>query len=347
LIFVLRADAMESDLQDLRARLEGLGFVVEQMSAMGRSVLGLSGDLDPTRLESVKQLRAHPAVADIHTTLRSYRLVARSSANESRSVWLGDLEIGGDAVVMMAGPCSVESKPQLFATAEALQKAGVSVLRGGAFKPSTSPYSFQGLGDAGLELLGEARQAFGLKVVTEVMDPRDVEKVSAVADLLQIGTRNMFNYDLLREVGRGTRPVLLKRGFSARIEEWLLAAETVATQGNDQIILCERGIRTFETATRNTLDLAAVPLLHELSRLPVVVDPSQGTGRRDLVAPMSLAALAAGADGLLVEVHPDPVEALKDGVQSLPLSDFLSWQPTFQRVARAVGRTLGPESRVR
>jgi 3-deoxy-7-phosphoheptulonate synthase len=248
---------------------------------------------------------------------------------------------GGSQVVLMAGPCAVESESQLHCTAAAVAAAGGQILRGGAYKPASSPYSFQGLGEEGLPMLKAAAEAHGMLTVTEVMDTRRVELVAEHADILQVGTRSMSNFDLLREVGRTGKPVLLKRGMSATYVELLLAAEHVANEGNEQILLCERGIRTFEPSTRNTLDLCAVPALKAMSHLPVVVDPSQGTGRRDLVAHASCAAVAIGADALLIEVHPDPVRARKDGPQSLSLAELASLVPRLRAVASAVGRTFG------
>ena len=250
----------------------------------------------------------------------------------------GVVRIGDTPVVMMAGPCTVESEKQLMATAGAVRKEGAVILRGGAFKPSTSPYGFRGLGEEGLKLLSKARDEFGLAVITEVMTPTDVWMVCEYADILQIGTRNMQNYMLLDEVGRVKKPVLLKRGMSATFEEWLLAAEYILSQGNPHVILCERGIRTFERMTRNTMDISAMPIIKKLSHLPIIADPSQGTGHRDLVTAMSLAAVAAGTDGLLIEVHPNPDMALKDGAQSLTLEQFKSLMPQVESVGRAVGR---------
>jgi len=248
------------------------------------------------------------------------------------------VRIGNAGVVMMAGPCTVESEKQLLTTAAAVRKEGAVILRGGAFKPSTSPYGFRGMGEDGLKLLAKAREEFGMAIITEVMTPSDVGMVCEYADILQIGTRNMQNYFLLDEVGRTQKPVVLKRGMSSTIEEWLLAAEYILSQGNANVILCERGIRTFEKMTRNTLDISAIPVVKKLSHLPIIADPSQGTGHRDLVSALSLAAVAAGADGLLIEVHPNPDEALKDGAQSLTLPQFKSLMPQVEAVARAIGR---------
>ncbi|MEW6203412.1 MAG: 3-deoxy-7-phosphoheptulonate synthase, partial [bacterium] len=250
------------------------------------------------------------------------------------------VKIGGRKIVIIAGPCSVESRSQIMKVGELLKRLGARMIRGGAFKPRTSPYSFQGLGKEGLKILREAREKYDLRIVTEVMDPRDVELVSEYADVLQVGTRNMQNFNLLKEVGGAPRPVLLKRGISATIEELLMAAEYIVSQGNKQIILCERGIRTFETYTRNTLDLSAVPILKKLSHFPVIADPSHGTGKSELVIPMAKAAIAAGADGVMVEVHPRPMEAMSDGEQSLDFENFTDLMQQIKKIVTAAGRTM-------
>lgn len=268
------------------------------------------------------------------------KLASRSEGMESTLIRIGDVVIGGEKVVVIAGPCSVESREQLMEAARAVKAAGASMLRGGAFKPRTLPYSFQGLGVEGLKILAEAREETGLPVVTEVMAPEQVEIVEEYADVLQIGARNVQNYPLLKRVGEARKPVLLKRGLSSTIEEWLSAAEYVLHGGNPDVILCERGIRSYGKLTRFTLDLAAVPLLKEVSHLPVVVDPSHGTGVRSLVKPMSKAAVAAGADGLIVEVHPNPEEAMSDGAQSLRPEEFKALMGKLGPVARSVGRRL-------
>jgi len=255
-------------------------------------------------------------------------------------VRVGDVEVGGNRVVVIAGPCAVESWNQLLSTAEFVKSQGASMLRGGAFKPRTSPYSFQGLGVKGLRLLAKVRDKVGLPIVTEVMAPEDVKLVSEYADVLQIGARNMQNFKLLIEVGRADKPVLLKRGLSATVEEWLCSAEYILKEGNGQVILCERGIRTFERLTRNTLDLSSIPIVKSVSHLPVIVDPSHGTGRRELVKPMAKAAVAAGADGIMVEVHPNPDEALSDGPQSLRFKDFAELMREITPIVEAVGRRL-------
>ncbi|GAW28092.1 3-deoxy-7-phosphoheptulonate synthase [Carboxydocella sp. ULO1] len=269
------------------------------------------------------------------------KLVARQHLDQATVVTLNEeLKVGDREIIVMAGPCAVESKEQLLAAAYAVKEGGARVLRGGAFKPRTSPYAFQGLMEEGLKLLAETRRETGLPVVTEVMDTRDLELVAEYADILQIGSRNMQNFALLKEAGRIGKPILLKRGLAATIEEWLLAAEYIMSQGNDQIILCERGIRTFETATRNTLDLSAVAVVKEVSHLPVIVDPSHATGRWQLVAAMAKGAIAAGADGLLIEVHPNPAEALCDGPQSLTPANFHKLMQDLQKIAQAIGREI-------
>jgi 3-deoxy-7-phosphoheptulonate synthase len=289
-------------------------------------------------------LEGLPAVESVLIVSKPYKLASREFHPEPTVVRVttpvGELAVGGELVVMMAGPCTVESEEQLLAAAFAARAGGATILRGGAYKPSTSPYGFRGLGVAGLKLLSAAREATGLAVVTEVMTPADVELVAEHADILQIGARNMQNYYLLDEVGRTQMPVLLKRGLAATIEEWLLAAEYILSNGNPNVILCERGIRTFERLTRNTVDINAVPLVKQLSHLPVIVDPSQGTGKRSLVEAVSLAAVAAGADGLIVEIHPQPDAALKDGAQSLTLEQYAAMAPKVDAVAAAVGRRV-------
>ena len=271
----------------------------------------------------------------------TYKLVRRDARASRTIVQLPNgASFGGEVLAICAGPCSVESREQIEATAQAVAASGANVLRGGAYKPRTSPYAFQGLGAEGLKLLRDAADRFGMSVVTEVLDPRDVALVAQHADMLQIGTRNMQNFTLLREVGDARKPVLLKRGLSATIEEWLLAAEYLLVAGNAEVVLCERGVRSFDSATRNLLDLAAVPLVHSLSHLPVIVDPSHGTGLAKLVAPMAAAGLAAGADGLLVEVHPDPPAAASDGPQSLTFEQFEALMGRLHAVAAAAGRQL-------
>jgi 3-deoxy-7-phosphoheptulonate synthase len=303
-----------------------------------RTIIGAIGD--KTRLND-HALEAMPGVEKVVPILQPYKLASRAYMDGPTVVKVGDLEIGGGTIHVMAGPCAVESREQLLQAAQLIRAAGATLLRGGAYKPRTSPYSFQGLEEEGLKLLAEAREQTGLRIVTEVMDPRTVELVAEYADVLQIGARNMQNFSLLREVARAGKPVLLKRGPSATIEEWLLAAEYILAEGNRDVILCERGVRTFETYTRNTLDLTAVPVVKYLSHLPVIVDPSHAIGKWRFVEPMARAAIAAGADGLLVEVHPNPAEALCDGPQSLTPENFSSMMQKLGDIARAMGRKMG------
>ena len=343
MIIVLRAGSTEEHVRDVSERLTDLGYLVTPIVGVEKTILGAVGGQEHTKIDAVDQLRALEWVEDVLVITKSFKLVAREYKPSRTVIDLGDgVTIGGNEIALMAGPCTVESEEQLFTTAKAVAGAGAKILRGGAYKPSTSPYSFQGMGVPGLKLLKQAAQEFGMKVITEVMDLRKIDLVREYADILQVGTRNMQNYDLLREVGRSKTPVMLKRGMSSKYEEWLLAAEYIAAGGNEDIMLCERGIRTFESSTRNTLDIGAVPVIKGLSHLPVIIDPSQGTGRRDLVEPLSLAAIAAGADGLIIEVHPNPDHALKDGSQSVTIDQFLHMVPRFARVAAAVDRSIAP-----
>lgn len=339
LIVVMQRDATEEQVGRVIARLEREGFTVHLSRGVARTIIGAVGDKTRVRPEV---LEAMDGVERVVPILRPYKLAAREFKPEDTVVQVRNgVEVGGPAVQVIAGPCAVESFEQLLATAEAVKKAGATMLRGGAFKPRTSPYSFQGLEEEGLRLLAQVKAATGLPVVTEVMDPRAVPLVAEYADVLQVGARNMQNFNLLRELGAVRKPVLLKRGPSATVEEWILAAEYIMASGNGEVILCERGIRTFENATRNTLDLSAVPVVKRLSHLPVIVDPSHATGRWELVPPMALAAVAAGADGIMVEVHPNPSEALCDGPQSLNPETFYQLMRQLVRVAAAVGRTVG------
>jgi len=302
-----------------------------------RTVIGCLGD---EKILGEIPLLSIPGVEAVHEVMKPYKLAAREFAVEPTRIPLAGNEMGGEAIFVIAGPCSVEGEEMLQSTADSVRAAGASALRGGAFKPRTSPYSFKGMGERGLELLAETRARTGLPVVTEVMDTRQVELVAGYADVLQIGARNMQNFALLTEVGRLQRPVLLKRGMSATIKDLLLAAEYVMSQGNTDVILCERGIRTFETATRNTFDLAAIPVLKRETHLPVIADPSHAGGIRELVAPLSYAAVAAGADGLMVEVHPEPEMATSDGDQSLTFAQFDALMAGLRPFAEAAGRTL-------
>ncbi len=337
MIIVTRPDATEEDIDRIRERVEALGVRTHLSRGAHHCVIGCVGDEEPV---AELPLRSMPGVEAVHPVMKPYKLAAREFVAEPTEIPLGDGVVGGSRFTVVAGPCSVEGREMLSATAKAVRDAGAHALRGGAFKPRTSPYSFRGLGMEGLELLAEVRREDGLPVVTEVMDTRQVEVVAEHADLLQIGARNMQNFALLSEVGRVQRPVLLKRGMSATVEDLVLAAEYVMRQGNTHVILCERGIRTFETATRNTMDLGAIPILKRETHLPVLADPSHAGGLRELVAPLGYGAAAAGADGLMVEVHPEPAAALSDGDQSLTFPGFRSFMEGLERFVVAAGRTL-------
>ncbi len=340
MIVVMKPDATLADVEALTAVIDALRLGAHVSRGAERTVVGVVGA--PADKETLlARFAGSPGVESVVAISKSFKLVS-SEARPGRSVIRirGDIAFGGERLVVCAGPCSVESAEQLDATAAAVARAGATVLRGGAFKPRTSPYAFQGLGENGLKYLREAADRHDLAVVTEVLDPRDVELVARYADVLQIGARNMQNFSLLKEVGRATKPVLLKRGLAATIDEWLMAAEYIVVAGNHDVILCERGIRSFDPTTRNVLDLAAVAVARGLTHLPVIADPSHGTGVRDLVLPMSLAAVAAGADGLIVEVHPNPAAAFSDGPQSLTLPGFADLMERLGPVAAAVGRSL-------
>ncbi|MGH7545142.1 MAG: 3-deoxy-7-phosphoheptulonate synthase [Gemmatimonadota bacterium] len=337
MIIVVRRDATPEEVAHIIERVEACGLRVHLSRGSERTILGCIGDEELLR---DIPLRVLPGVEEVIPILKPYKLAARALQASGTIVQAGGARFGGPEFAVIAGPCSVESREILLETARAVAAAGAAALRGGAFKPRTSPYAFRGLGERALEWLAEARRAVGLPVVTEVMDTRHVERVARDADLLQIGARNMQNFDLLREVGAVGRPVLLKRGMSATLTDLLLAAEHILSAGNPHVILCERGIRTFETATRNTLDIAAVPVLKQETHLPVIVDPSHAAGRRDIVPALAAAALAAGADGLLLEVHPRPETALSDGDQSLTLDTFRELMARLRALAPIVGRSV-------
>ena len=336
MVVVMEERAAEDQIQHVIAMLVDKGFDVHRSTGTMRTVLGAVGNREfDTRLLEVME--------GVHEVLRitePYKLASRTFRPEPTVVSMGQFRIGGDEVIVMAGPCSAESEEQVEAAAAAVAKAGAKVFRGGAFKPRSSPYSFQGLGEDGLRMMRAACDRHNLKLVSEVMDVSQIELVDKYADMLQVGARNMQNFSLLRELGRTRTPVLLKRGISATIEEWLLSAEYVLAGGNADVVLCERGIRTFESYTRNTLDISAVPVVHKLSHLPIVADPSHGTGLRDKVAPMARAAVAAGADGLIIEVHPDPDRALSDGAQSVFPDQFQRLMAELRIIAPAIGRSI-------
>lgn len=337
MIIVLKPTATQADAEELLKKIASVGLKPLHMPGVERTVLGAIGD--ERRLGSLR-LENHPQVERITQILSPYKLVSREAHPDDSVVSLGPVPIGGNGFAVIAGPCAVESLPALRATAAVVQLAGAHILRGGAFKPRTSPYSFQGLGLEGLKYLAQVSRETGLPTVTEVVEVGDVAAVEEHADAFQVGARNMQNFRLLKELGQRRRPVILKRGLAATLEDLLLAAEYIVAEGNRNVILCERGIRTFERATRNTLDLSAVPHLKKCSHLPVVVDPSHGTGVRDYVLPMSLAAAACGADGLLVEVHHDPLLAMSDGAQTLFPEQFVLLMTQLRRLLPAVGRTL-------
>ncbi len=337
MIIVMKTEATGAQMANVIARIEQFGCQVHTSEGQERTIIGIIGN---GRALDREQLERMSGVEHTVPILRPFKLASRDFHPQDTVITLNGVAIGGSRLVVMAGPCSVESREQILETAHAVKQGGGQVLRGGAFKPRTSPYSFQGLGEEGLRLLAEAREETGLLVVTEVIEPQLVPLVTAHADILQVGARNMQNYALLHALGEAQRPVLLKRGMMSTIEELLMAAEYILSHGNNRVILCERGIRTFETYTRNTLDISAVPMLKQLSHLPVVVDPSHGTGKWELVEPVSRAAVAAGADGLIVEVHPRPEEALSDGAQSLKPARFTELVQSLRPVAEAVGRKL-------
>jgi 3-deoxy-7-phosphoheptulonate synthase len=337
MIIVTNREISNAQWEFLCKKLEDWGFQLHTIQGVEKKVIGAVGDkrrVDFHFLESI------PGVEQVIPILSPYKLAAKEANPSGTTITAGNLKIGGDHFGVIAGPCAVENEAQLMEVAQGLKRAGAHGLRGGAFKPRTSPYSFQGLEEEGLRLLAKARELTGLPVITELMNLPELDLVAEYADIIQIGTRNMQNFGLLRAVGRQAKPVLLKRGLAATVEEWLMAAEYIMAEGNQQVILCERGIRTFETATRNTLDLSAIPLIKSRSHLPVVVDPSHGTGKRKLVLPMAKAAVAAGADGLIIEVHPDPANALSDGEQSLDLPDFTILMEQVKRLAEFEGKTF-------
>ena len=344
MVVVMQERATEDQIEKVVAHLVELGMDVHRSTGVSRTVLGAVGDdrqIDPRLIEMLD------GVTEVLRVTEPYKLASRAFKPEGTVVTVGDVRVGGDEVIVMAGPCSAETDEQVNAVAAAVKKAGAKVLRGGAFKPRSSPYSFQGLGEEGLRMLRSAANQHDLKLVSEVKDISQIELIDKYADIFQLGARNMQNFTLLRELGRVRKPVLLKRGISATIEEWLLSAEYILAGGNTQVILCERGIRTFESYTRNTLDISAIPVVKKRSHLPIIVDPSHGTGRRDKVAPMARAAVAAGADGLIIEVHCDPDHALSDGAQSLYPQQFDRLMAELRIIAPAIGRTICLEPVVR
>ncbi|MGD0205673.1 MAG: 3-deoxy-7-phosphoheptulonate synthase [Dehalococcoidia bacterium] len=341
MIVVMRVGSTEREIDGVLERLKELGFKGSLSAGVERTVIGVVGQTYP---ELADELAVLEGVADVVPISRPYKLASREFKPENTVIRVGNVAIGGGNTVVMAGQCSVDTEEQMMATARLVKEAGGHILRGGAFKPRTNPYAFRGLGEKGLQILAAAGAETGLPIISEVMDPRDVELVARYADILQVGSRSMQNFTLLDEVGRSAKPVLLKRGMWAPLQEWLLAAEYVLAQGNSEVILCERGIRTFETSTRFTMDLSVIPAVKRLSHLPIIGDPSHATGHRYLVEPMAMASVAAGADGLIVEVHPNPDQALSDGAQSLTFSGFQQLMERVGEVAKAVGRPLAAAS---
>lgn len=339
-IIVLKTDATEDEIRHVVKKLEVHGLKAHISQGTERTIIGVIGDTSKVTEEEEDSIRAVSCVENVVRILKPYKLASREFRKENTEIPVCGVIIGGKRIPVMAGPCAVENRTVLTSIAEKVKAGGASFLRGGAYKPRTSPYSFQGLGEEGLKYLAEAREKTGLPIITEIMDPRDLEIIVKYADIIQIGARNMQNFRLLLEVGTAQKPVLLKRGLSSTIKEWLMSAEYIMSRGNHQVMLCERGIRTFETETRNTLDLSAVPVLKQLTHLPVVVDPSHGVGRRDLVAPMAKAAVAAGADALIIEVHTNPEEAMSDGDQSLKPDQFAQLMRELKPIAEAVGREI-------
>jgi 3-deoxy-7-phosphoheptulonate synthase len=319
MLIVMKIDATEREIADVVSVIEDLGFKAHPMPGAQRTAIGITGNqgaVDTTRFENM------PGVAEAIKVSKPYKLITLDLRPEKTVVRVGDATIGGDELAIIAGPCAIESHAQAFAIAETVRRSGARFFRGGAFKPRTSPYAFQGLGEEGLKILAEVREAYGLKIVSEALDEASVDLVERYADMIQIGARNMQNFTLLRRAGRSHLPVLLKRGLSAMLDEWLLAAEYIMAEGNYQVVLCERGVRTFAQHTRNTLDLAAIPAVRRISHLPVIVDPSHGTGKNHMVTPLARAGVAVGADGLIIEVHDQPERALSDGAQALTLEQY-------------------------
>lgn len=337
MIVIMRTDATQEQVDAVRERIEEGGVASTVSQGVDKTVIGLIGKRPPGMMERVQALTGVEMVVPVD---KPYKFAARGEGGGNTHIRVGNVTIGSHEVAVIGGPCSVEGEEQIVATAQAVKEAGGHILRGGAFKPRTSPYSFQGMGGEGLKLLRTAADATGLPLITEVMDPRRVALVAEYVDILQLGARNMQNFTLLQEVGKTDKPVLLKRGMAASIEDLLMSAEYIMAAGNMRVILCERGIRTFETATRNTLDLSAIPVLKEESHLPVVIDPSHATGRWELVKPMALAAVAAGADGVMIEVHPNPELALSDGPQSVTPARFFDIMAAIRKVAAAVDREV-------
>ncbi|MFZ0453217.1 MAG: 3-deoxy-7-phosphoheptulonate synthase [Ignavibacteriaceae bacterium] len=337
MVIVLDKNVTDEQYENVVKHLEDFGFAVHKSTGVQQIVLGAIGvkpDFD------IRKVRILEGVAEVYRITEPFKLASRTFKKEDTVISIGDVKIGGNEVIMMAGPCSVESEEQIFKLAEIVSNAGAKILRGGAFKPRTSPYSFQGMGEEGLKLLRKAADKYKLLVITEVMENAQIPLIAEYTDIFQVGARNMQNFALLNEIGKTSKPAMLKRGLAATVEDWLMSAEYILSNGNKEVMLCERGIRTFETYTRNTFDLSAIPVVHKRSHLPVVADPSHATGLRDKVLPMARAAVAAGADGLMVEVHHDPEHALSDGPQALLPEQFVELMEQVKLIAQVIGRTM-------
>lgn len=341
MVIMMEADALESQIEHIIERLDEEGFSVHRSTGVEHTLLGVIGN---TSKLDVRDMKIMPGVADAYRITAPYKLVSREFKHDDTIIKIKDVTIGAEEILVMAGPCSVESEEQTMIISERVARAGAKILRGGAFKPRTSPYAFQGLGEEGLKILRKAADKFNMLVITEVMDKDQISMVCEYADILQIGARNMQNFSLMRALGKTKKPIFLKRGISATIEEWLMSAEYILSGGNSDVIMCERGIRTFETYTRNTLDLSAIPAIQKLSHLPVMADPSHGTGLRNKVLPMARAAVAAGADGIMIEVHHDPEHALSDGAQSLYPDQFDELMDQSRVIAKVIGRRIAERS---
>ncbi len=337
MVIVLEKNASDKQIENVIKHLEDFGFAVHKSTGVEQIVLGAIGVKPDFDTRKVKIL---DGVAEVYRITEPFKLASRSFQKDNTEIKIKDVVIGGNEVIMMAGPCSVENEDQIFTIAEIVSKAGAKILRGGAFKPRTSPYSFQGLGEEGLKLLRKAGDKYNMLVITEVMEPAQIDLINEYTDIFQVGARNMQNFSLLRELGKTTKPIMLKRGLAATVEDWLMSAEYILSSGNREVMLCERGIRTFETYTRNTFDLSAIPVVHNRSHLPVIADPSHATGLRDKVLPMARAAVAAGTDGLMVEVHNDPEKALSDGPQALLPDQFAELMQQVKLIADVIGRTM-------
>ncbi len=342
MIIVMKPSSKEEDVLRISSKVEELGLKAHISKGSRKTIIGVIGDIDAKakNLDPIALFSLDPSVDMVYRVSRPYKLAARESRAEDTIIDVKGIKVGGDTFTIIAGPCSVENREQMLTTARGVKKCSAHMLRGGAFKPRTSPYSFQGLGEEGLKLLKEASEETGLPVVTEVMNPRDLDVVMKYADVLQIGARNIQNFALLKEVGKTDKPVLLKRGMATTIQEFLMSAEYIMSEGNADVILCERGIRTFETATRNTLDISAVPVLKKETHLPVIIDPSHAAGKRDYVPALSRAAIAAGADGLLIEVHYNPKIAVSDAAQQLTIEEFCDLVQDLKKIGEVVGKRI-------